>query len=162
MGSQAANVFLSLCLGVILCAFYDIIRATRKAGADSFAAVFIGDIFFWLVSAFAVFLFLIATTNGEIRGYVLFFAAVGFILYRLTLGRAVFYLLQSFFIFLARVLRKTMFLSAKFCGITEKQLSRFIKAVLSRVKKLLKSIYNMVYTKTDKKVTGNDLSEQGE
>ena len=158
----------ALLLGAILCFIYDIIRATRVLGADSFVAVFIGDVFFWLVSAVAVFIFLVATTNGEIRGYVLMSCAVGFLFYRFTIGRIVFSLVKVLLCFIARVIKKASDISARFCLFMEGYLNRFfakvidsLKAAFMAVKKVLKNVCCMVYTNKDKNQTGNDFNEQG-
>lgn len=158
--SQAATVFLSILLGAVICTFYDLIRATRKAGANSFFAVFIGDIVFWLVSAVVVFLFLVATTNGEIRGYVLLFAVVGFLLYRLTIGRIVFICLSSVLCFSAKCFKRLVFYIGKFSLYIESRISAFCTTVMRALKKLLKSVYSMVYTTKDKKEVGDDIGEQ--
>ena len=71
INDQILTLLYSLCLGVILCVYYDIFRAFHKAGFDSPFQVFIGDILYCVTAAFATFLFLLSRTNGEIRGYVL-------------------------------------------------------------------------------------------
>lgn len=168
IGSQAQTFIYALLLGAILCFIYDIIRVTRVLGADSFVAVFIGDVFFWLVSAVTVFIFLIATTNGEIRGYVLWSGAVGFLLYRFTIGRIVFKPIRVLLCFIARVIKKASDISARFCLLTEGCLNRFfikvigfLKAVFRAVKKVLKNVHSLVYyTNKHKNQTGNDFDEQ--
>ncbi len=152
----------SIVFGALLCVFYDIIRATRKAGANSFIAVFIGDIIFWLVSAVSVFLFLVAVTNGEIRGYVLFFCLVGFVFYRLSIGRLTFFVMCWFFSLFVRIWCKLSDSLANFCSFADRKAEiLFAKGfkVLCDVKKLLKSIYGMLYTKKDKSKMEYDINE---
>ena len=62
-------------------------RATRKTGCASFLLVFLSDIFFWVVSAFVTFVFLISRTNGEIRGYVIISETIGFLIFRISISR---------------------------------------------------------------------------
>lgn len=166
MGGQITAFLYSLLLGAALCLIYDVIRATRKAGADSFFAVFAGDILFWAISAVLVFIFLVAVTNGEIRGYVLFSAAVGFLIYRFTVGRPVFFALCFVFSFLSLIIRKFSFAVSKFCDFSEEKTDVVLKktgAVLKicalSVKKLLKNISHMLYTDKRSKDTENDLNE---
>ena len=151
VNSQAQTFIYALLLGAILCFIYDIIRATRVLGADSFIAVFIGDVFFWLVSAVAVFIFLVATTNGEIRGYVLMSNAVGFLFYRATVGKIVFKPVKVLLCFISRVIKKASDISARFCLFIEGHLNRFfakvidsLKSVFSAVKKVLKNVRHRV------------------
>ena len=168
VSSQAQTFIYALLLGAILCFIYDLIRATRFLGADSFVAVFIGDVFFWLVSAITVFIFLVATTNGEIRGYVLWSSAVGFLLYRFTIGKIAFKPIRALFCFIARLIKNASNILARFCLFIEKYLNQFfvnvivfLKAVLAAIKKVLKNVHCLVYTNRDKNQAGNDFDEQG-
>ena len=143
----------ALLLGAILCFFYDIIRVTRLLGANSFFAVFTGDILFWLLSALSTFIFLIATTNGEIRGYVILSSVIGFLLYRFTIGRIVFFSLKTILGFVKRVTIKASDKTAKICYVAERYTNKmfakliyYCKVILISVKKLLKNMCRMVYT----------------
>lgn len=164
-GQMSACIY-SAVFGALLCILYDIIRATRKAGADSFLAVFIGDVLFWLISAVAVFIFLVAVTNGELRGYVLFFCLIGFVIYRFTVGRLTFFFMCKMFSFLAFCIQKLSYALANFGlvidGWTHRMFSNtfgVLSRFFSRIKKLLKSIYNMLYTKRHKSKTEFDVNE---
>ena len=166
IGGQLITGLYSLALGAVLCAFYDIFRAFRKAGADSFISVFIGDIVFWLVSAVAVFLFLIAVTNGEIRGYVILFCIAGFLLYRITIGKAVFFLLCKLLFFGAGIRRGISKILAGFSSLIVKitgfflcKTAKIAQVVSHTAKKLLKSVYNMLYTKRQSDKLENDVNE---
>ncbi len=166
IGGQLITGLYSLALGAVLCAFYDILRAFRKAGADSFISVFIEDIVFWLVSAVMVFLFFVSVTNGEIRGYVILFCVAGFLLYRITVGRIAFFLLCKLFIFASGIWRRISNLLADFSSLIIKATSIFLNktakassVILSSVKKLLKSVYNMLYTKKQSDKLENDVNE---
>ena len=160
VSGQAAAFCYSVVLGAMLGVFYDIIRATRRAGANSFVAVFIGDILFWIISAFAVFIFLMAVTNGEIRGYILFACLIGAVIYFLTLGRPVALLLGSLFCRAAKVWRKASAATARGCAFIEKHISRAatytvkaVKRFFKLLKKLLKKVRELLYTDKDKKET---------
>ena len=156
LSGQISAFLCSLFLGAALSLFYDVIRATRAVGLNSFAAVFIGDILFFAVSAAAVFIYLVGTTNGEIRGYVLFSAAAGFLLCRITLSRAVYYFLTKLLVTLKlflNLISDRAFKTVLFC---EKPL----KYLFSTLKKLLKSVYNMLYTVRDKKKPRYNADEQ--
>ena len=166
LGGQITAFLYSLLLGAALCLLYDIIRATRKSGADSFLAVFAGDILFWAISAVVVFIFLVAVTNGEIRGYVLFSAAAGFLIYRFTAGRPVFFLLCLVFSFLSKIFSKFSFAVSGFCAFLERKMAIVSKKTVSAskscalsVKKLLKIASRMLYTNKKSKDTENDLNE---
>lgn len=167
VGGQALACIYSLVLGGALCLFYDVIRATRRAGANSAFAVFAGDILFWLISAICVFFFMVALTNGEIRGYIVFSAAAGFIIFRLTLGRLTFYILDILFCFSAKVIARVCEIIADVCAFLKNIAARFlarilkaVSAVAVRLKKLLKSIYKLLYTTKYKRKTEQKENEQ--
>ena len=92
LSGQIDAFLCAIVLGAALAVFYDLIRATRDRGLNSFVAVFVGDLLFFAVAAIAVFIYLLGVTNGEIRGYIIISAATGFFLYRISIGRAVYFL----------------------------------------------------------------------
>lgn len=166
VGNQTVTFLYSLILGVILCVFYDFIRALRKAGFDSFWAVFLTDIVFWVFSAFAVFIFLISRTNGEIRGYVLFSAVAGFWLFRISFSKFLFPLLSLLFKTTLKLRSKTIcFLDVIYskinkiisliCSYTLKKL----KLATKSIKKLLKNRSKVLYTNINNTDAENVLNE---
>ncbi len=75
---QIANFLRAVLLGGFFCLLYDLFSAARKAGANSTAAVFLQDIFYFVIIAPITFCFLLATTNGEVRAYIIFGVFLGF------------------------------------------------------------------------------------
>lgn len=153
VGNQFATLAFSMCLGCILCAVYDVLRASRKAGFNSFFTVFVTDILFWILSAFTTFIFLIARTNGEIRGYVLISELVGFAVFRFTVSRFIFLIFTFIFKAIQKLnscfnkgfeflYTKTDSIILKICNFTSKNFKRAVKSI----KKLLKSRRKMLYT----------------
>ena len=168
LSGQIDAFLCAIVLGALLAVFYNFIRATRDRGLNSFAAVFIGDLIFFIVSAIAVFIYLLGVTNGEIRGYIILSAAIGFFLYRVSIGRAVYFLFCTVLKFSAFAIgRVSSFLikTVLICEKTVKYIIRLIKplceCIMPSIKKLLKSIYNMLYTVKDKKKPRYDADEQG-
>lgn len=105
--NQTSTFLLSLCVGGLFCALYDIIRAARKVCLNSFWAVQITDILLWAVYAVVTFMFLISRTNGEIRGYVLVGEALGFGLFRVSLSRLLFPTFEFIFLTASKISKKT-------------------------------------------------------
>ena len=166
VGNQVATLALSLCLGFILCLIYDVLRAMRKTGFNSFLAVFITDILFWIFVAFITFIFLMSRTNGEIRAYVLLGELIGFIVFRFTASKLWFKSLCVCFKLFVRVKRflrrKTNIIYLKL----ENFITRFLKQtllksknVLKSVKKLLKKASKVLYTVINIKSAENDSYE---
>ncbi len=88
--AQTVTFLWSLGLGVVLCVWYDFFRLLREHFHRGIWITVVEDLCFWSVSAVATFLFLLAREKGMIRSYVLFGAAIGFALWRLTIGRFLF------------------------------------------------------------------------
>lgn len=158
VNSQIFTCLYSVALGVLLAFIYDIISAVVKAMSGARIVLFIGDIFFWIISAFSVFIFLLSRTNGEIRGYVIFFAGCGFVFYRVTLHKLVFpatcYLLSLFML----VYRKTVYALSRVCDLLERifgkigaKIGKTALNILFKAKKVLKSVFSMLYTDKNQK-----------
>ena len=80
----------AIVFGVGICIFYDILRFIRFVFCSSKLSTFISDLFFWIVTAFSVFCFFLATTNGQMRLYALAGISLGFLLFRVALSRLIF------------------------------------------------------------------------
>ncbi len=147
---QLITFLLSCCLGAICCGLYDIIRALRKVCLNSFFAITIVDILLWICYAFATFIFMIARTKGEIRGYVIFGEFLGFILFRISISK----LLMPFFSFIFLKMAKIYFFIRKLLlNIYIKvesialKIAIYIFKILKSIKKLLKNAFILLYTK---------------
>jgi hypothetical protein len=167
VSGQVISCLYSFALGGALCVFYDLIRATRSAGANSAFAVFAGDVIFSAVSAVCVFLFAVALTNGEIRGYIVFSVAAGFLAFRFTLGRITFFVFDLFFCFFGKVAARIFAIAADVCdylqGVMSAALGKTAGAAAScacALKKLLKSVCKMLYTTKYKRKAKKVKNEQ--
>ncbi|MBQ8203434.1 MAG: spore cortex biosynthesis protein YabQ [Clostridia bacterium] len=162
VSNQAVTFLLSVLAGIVYCVFYDVLRALRKAGFNSFIATFITDIIYWVIIAFATFLFLLARTNGEIRGYVLLASLLGFVICRATFSKPLLKIMSFIMIWMVKILRLIH------CGFYRfydgfllafsKVSTKFVKSTrltLKKLKKLLKNRYSMLYTKENEKTSRN-------
>ncbi len=161
---QLQTFGLSLILGLLLCMLYDIIRAYRAVGKPTVFAVFVEDIAFWIVCAFITFMFFLARTRGEIRGYVLVAELIGFIICRLTVSRLLHIPMVFVFRMLAHIKRfseRIFTLCADFVNTLCEKSLKIIKYGAKRLKKLLKSIGGLLYTKRNNvKVEEEDNGEK--
>jgi len=73
----------ALVTGVVLGVLYDFLRLIRLA----FNSRFFIDFLFWILSAFAVFSYLILFNSGAVRAQPLILILLGFIAYIFTLGK---------------------------------------------------------------------------
>lgn len=133
--------------------FYDIISAVRLSGQNSFVSVCFQDLFFWIITAFAVFSFLLGVSNGEIRGYIIFGILVGFVLLKITLSKYIVKALKTFLKFILKIFRKANAFISKIIGIISvkfykigKKTNKKAKKGIESAKKLLKKGKGMLYT----------------
>lgn len=85
--SQYICFVYSIVMGCTLCVLYDLFRLDRALFKRSALYVFFQDILFWVISAFVFYSFSVVFSNGQIRGYLLFGTALGFIIFNLTFSR---------------------------------------------------------------------------
>lgn len=147
--NQIISFLLSICLGSVFCFFYDVVRALRKVCINSFFAVAVTDVLLWTFYAFITFIFLMATTNGEIRAYVLWGELIGFGLFRISISKLLFPFL-SFIILKAYALKRktTRILGVIYTKIEELCLKmlKYMCNLIKSIKKLLKNTFKLLYT----------------
>lgn len=136
VNGQVISFLLSLILGAMYCALYDILRALRKHGRNSYFAVFFEDITFWLIAAFGTFIFLLSRTSGEIRGYVIAGHLIGFVIFRFTLSRFTFKIFCAVFKFLKKIKHILSLVFNKLADVCE----NFSNCVFEGIKKIFKII----------------------
>lgn len=129
---MAENYFYAVVLGLALGVLLDIFRLFRLMINDKFFFDFV----YWIISALCVFCYLLIFNNGEVRViYILliFFATVFYIL---TIGSV--------------TKNAEIFISKK------------IRSFVKKVKKQLKSIYNLYYNKWVKRKNVKTTDDKGE
>ena len=89
---QSYAFLLSVPLGMLLAVLYGVFKFCRYAFSLGKAATIALDILFMLIWAMAVFFFSLGYLKGYIRFYVFLGSFLGFLLYRLTLGRLLFHI----------------------------------------------------------------------
>ena len=135
-----------------MCVFYDIIRAVAISRRSGRAAVFFGDIFFWVLSAFATFLFLLSRTNGELRGYVFVSIGAGFLFFKFTLSKifmfVLVFLLTKYYKLLELIGRFFLKMFELLTALLQRMGKLFQKSA-KWIKKLLKKGWGLLYTMSD-------------
>lgn len=145
LNSQLTNFLYSVILGLFAAVFYDIIKGFRIARGNSFLNTFLLDLLYFLLFTPVLFCFLIATTNGQLRGYILIGVIVGFLLFRYTISK---FLFKWYLKILKKFFKLAVLFNAKinlfFDCIFEiglkifKMFSEIIKKRLNSFKKVLK------------------------
>ena len=86
LSAQTAYFLWSLVMGAALGVLYDIVRAARMAVRAGRVHIIISDVLFFAVCGVLTSLFALPFNKGDVRGFILFGEAVGFLAYRLTVG----------------------------------------------------------------------------
>lgn len=134
IAKQAVSFLEALCLGVLFCILFDILRSVQSVFKFKTVFLFFTDFLVTFICALAAFCFLLATTLGEIRFYVILGIGLGFILIRKTISKFV-----------------IKFLSAVFATLLKGKatVSQFLRKILKKSTTFIKNIKN--YLKNSKK-----------
>lgn len=137
--NQVVTFLWSLVLGVAMCLAYDIVRAFHKVSVKGFFEVMLLDLLFWGTWSLITFSFLVLRCKGEVRAYVLFGQAVGFIITRISISKLFYHIFtlvlkvfRRIFEFFGSNVRK-----AVECLENIKKSLKYIKKVLQHKVKLL-------------------------
>lgn len=164
--NQILTFLWSLVLGAVGCFTYDIICSIRRVYMWSYWIVFISDVLMWLICAFVTFIFLISRTNGEIRSYVLLGEALGFFILRISISKFI----VMFFAFVFTKIKKACNYARnyfyQFFETVEqivvkfmRNMANFLISSVKTAKKLLQSMYKLLYTNRNNVNVESNLDE---
>lgn len=112
MGSTVASqltIFLfSAILGAALGGIYDAIRVFNAVVKENLVRIFVQDVLYFIISAVITFVYMLVVNGGEIRVYIVVGEAVGWLIYRATVGKFIYKIVLKvveFAIKIARVFR---------------------------------------------------------
>ena len=148
--NQVQSFALSLLLGVVLAAFFSIIKSFQRNVGKIYLYILF-DVLFFLIAAINVFCFLLIFDYGFIRYYIILGVTLGFIIFSLTLGKHfetvfrflfkwIFYIFSLFFTLIEKI--------AKFSADITKKVLNILKNTLQRIYCLLYN--NIVKIRTNK------------
>lgn len=167
---QIITSLYALLLGAALGVVYDVFRVLRLVGFKAFMLVFLEDILFFAICTISLFSFYMQFSDGKFRIYIFILAILGFIIYFLTVGKLVFFIIQKIYIFLVKIIKGIykkliypilkrifapifVFLRKK-CG----KIINFFKNLLPKIPKML---YNNLRISKGKGSAKNDESTKG-
>ncbi len=154
---QLLAFLVSLALGLAFSVAYSVLRAIRKAVRHSVVAINLEDIIFCEIISFVTFLFALALTGGEVRFFMLLGIGISFVAFHFTLSAPLAKALSAFLRLIISVLSKIKrFIFAVF-GVFWKtarkillNISKILQKSIKYVKKHLKAVGGLVYTKENK------------
>ena len=155
---QINYFLLSLLLGVLLCIVFDFFRVLRLIGLNGKISVFIEDMLFFIIAALSIFVFYMKITDGKFRLIVPISALLGFIIYRLTIGKLLFFCIKKIvnliiklfnFVYKNITLKVFRFIRKSVKKITQPVAEFFKKNVYKNIKNFFKNLlpkpYKMLY-----------------
>lgn len=124
---QAVSFVEAVCLGMIFCLCYDFLRSVQIFLNMKTFLLLITDSILAFLCAFVAFCFLLSTTLGEIRFYIILGIGLGFLIFRKTVSR-----------FVVGFLTKILDLIGKF----KFSISLFFRKIFEKNFSLMKTITN--------------------
>lgn len=103
LSSQIAVFLGALALGAILGLFYDVFRVFDTLLVYNFKRVFLEDLSYLILCAIAIFTYMLITSMGEIRGYILIAVLLGWMVFHVSISK----LSYQFILIVANYFRKT-------------------------------------------------------
>ena len=146
LSAQTAYFLWSLVLGVALGMLYDVIRAARMVLRAGKILVLISDIVFFTVCGVITSLFSLPFNKGDVRAFILFGEAVGFLTYRITMGS----IMGKVYAFLARKIRSFVQKIRKILQIFFNYLLKSIAFVLYNVGVIIDKLHSFAAKKQQK------------
>lgn len=151
LATQTVYFLFSILFGIILSAVYDVVRVMRFMGFTKLWQIILSDVLYFFVCAVLTFLFSLPFNNGSVRYFVIFGEAVGFILYRFTLGEV----MAKVYCFLIRIIRRIFKKSLEILIFFSNKLLKANRFVVYNVGVIIHKVQNIVF-----KRKGNDNNER--
>ena len=151
LATQTVYFLYSILFGIILSAVYDVVRVIRFMGFTKLWQIILSDVVYFFICAVLTFLFSLPFNNGSVRYFVLFGEAVGFILYRFTLGEV----MAKVYCFLIRIIRRIFKKSLEILIFFSNKLLKANRFVVYNVPVIIHKVQNIVF-----KRKGNDNNER--
>ena len=151
VSQQMITSLYALLLGAALGVVYDVFRVLRLVGFKAFLLVFLEDILFFAICAISIFSFYMQFSDGKFRIYIFILAVTGFIIYFLTLGKLVFFVIQKIYKFVMKIIKwiykKLVYpiirrFFAPILDFFRKKCGKITKFLKNLLPKILKMLYN--------------------
>lgn len=153
LASQIMIFLFSFILGSFLGFIFDIFKVVNSILEKNLKRVFFEDILYFILSAFATFIYVLIVNMGEIRFYILSGEIIGWLIYRFTFGRLIykFILIVTRFLY-SWILRFKKYIIGKLPKNKVKKLFKKIKIISHRSTKelKLKKVIFHLYQKNNK------------
>lgn len=103
--SQVTVFLFAMLLGAFLSLFFDGFRILNVVLKLNLKRIFFEDITYFILSAIITFMYILVMNSGEIRFYIIFGEAIGWLIYRATLGKFIYKII----LFIVKLLSRWLF-----------------------------------------------------
>lgn len=131
LADQIRSFLYSLLLGGVFALAFYIGESFRRASRIRGVWLWLCDILYFAVAGFVTFCFLLSRSNGEVRGYILFGIALGFLAFKVLFSKLILFCLIRFLILVTNL----------FCKIRSNILKLFHK-ILGKSQKSFEKLKN--------------------
>lgn len=97
IGDEVYIFMISIANGLVIGLIYDFNRIIRVYSKAKGIRLMLEDFFFWLITAYIFFMFLIRNTDGVVRGFIVAGFLIGFFIYLKSISKYSFKLLNKIF-----------------------------------------------------------------
>ena len=104
--SQVTIFLFSIVLGAVLSVLFDGFRVVNAVFRANWKRIFFEDIVYFILSAIITFTYILIMNMGEIRFYIIWGELIGWVIYRLTIGKFIYKILLSAIKFVVKWLTK--------------------------------------------------------
>lgn len=143
LSQQTVYFLYSILFGIILSVLYDIVRILRFCGFNRAWQIVLSDVLYFVLCAFLTVLFALPFNKGEVRYFVLFGEALGFVLYRFTVGEYSARIYQFFIHIISMLFRKTF----KYLIKISNKVLKANRFVVYNIGVVVKKLQNIVFKK---------------
>lgn len=150
----------SILLGMVLSVIFDVFRIIRIGIPLPSFVIVIEDILYFLICAVVTYFFMLKTTYGQVRGFIIIGEIIGFIIYYFTVGKLVISVSKTIISVVKRIFKlifailfypfvKIFKLVSKKLGFKfkniNKKLTNFKKNTIYGLKTRRRILYNILY-----------------
>lgn len=132
---ETSFLFHSIILGICITLVYDIIRIFRRVCPHMGFMTAIEDFGFWIFCGIEIFLLLYQKNEGALRWFSVAGAAIGMMIYKLTIGRFVVRIVSGVLLKIKKVLKKIIVFILKPVSIVWKKIRKGTKKAGSKRRK---------------------------
>lgn len=143
LADQTVYFLCSILFGVMLSVLYDVVRILRFCGVTKLWQIILTDVLYFLIASFLSVLFALPFNKGSVRYFAIFGEAVGFVVYRFTLGEVT----AKVYCFVIRVFRKITEKTFKYMLLFSNKLLKVGVFVVYNVGVIFRKIQNVVFFK---------------